>query len=115
MLVGSRVALNQTQKISTFRALARLVITSTFWYSCPVGRKAHYKGYAILDNLGAAANVHLELNPTGGTKISELMVAADDRVDVEGDMQAGDDLGYDQSIGTNATIDGNFVIQETRA
>ncbi len=114
-MVGVRVALNQTQKISTFPVIARLVSTATSWYTCPANRKAHVKGYVIPDNFGAGTKLHVELNPTGGDQISEDNSVADTRTDAELDMVAGDVLGYDQDIGSNATVDGVWVIQETRA
>jgi len=70
----------------------------------------------VLDGLGAATSVHVELNPTGGDQISEDLTVVNSSTKIlEFDMAAGDVLGYDQNSGTNASVDGVWSIQETDA
>jgi len=112
-MVGRVSAYNALQNIPTFPVIARLVSTATSWYTCPAGRKAHVKGYVIPDNFGAGTQLHVELNPTGGSQVSADNSVVDTKTDAEFDMVAGDVLGYDQDTGTNATVDGVWSIQES--
>lgn len=115
-MVGRLTALNQVQNIPTVPFIARLTSTATVWYTCPAGKKAKVRGYAVLDALGAAVDVHIERNPTGGDVLSVDLTAAGQTTGIiEFDLAAGDTLGYDQNAGTNATIDGVWSIQESPA
>jgi len=109
------VSKGSAQKISTFPRIARLVITSTSWYTCPLGKKAHVKGYVIVDSFGASSLVNVRLDPPGGARVSADIIVTDEKTDAEFDMIAGEVLGYSQNVGSNATIDGVWTIQETLA
>lgn len=115
-MVSILVARNTVQGIPTVPVISRLTSTAAVWYTCPTGKKARVRGYAILDGLGAAADVHIERNPTSGDQISlDLTAAGQSTGIIEFDLEAGDTLGYDQNSGTNASIDGVWSIQETPA
>jgi len=112
-MVGRVAAYNQVQSRPNFPIISRLTSTAAVWYTCPAGKKARVTGYAILDALGAAVDVHIERNPTGGNQVStDLTVVGQSTGLLELDLVAGDTLGYDQNSGTNATIDGVWSIAE---
>lgn len=105
-------ARNTSQNKPLIKAVGRLVITTTNWYECPVGKKAEYEGFMFLDNGGAAGAVWISLGGAGGQVISTKIIAAGNSTTTKGSMVAGDILGYDQDMGNNATVDGNFTILE---
>lgn len=107
------VAKGSAQKLSTFPIIQRLTSTATSWYTCPANKKAHVRGYIIPDAFGAGTKIHVELNPTGGKQVSADNSVVDTKTDAEFDMVAGEVLGYDQDVGSNATVDGVWTIQES--
>lgn len=112
-LVGKRVGLSQVQKIPTRSFSARLVSTATLWYTCPAGKKAHLRGYVIPDDFGAGTSLHVVAH---GQQVSPDLAVVDVQSDViEDDLAAGETLGYTQNIGSNASVDGVWTVQETPA
>lgn len=104
---------NISQRLNTFAATARLVSTATVWYTCPTGKRAHFVGYMIPDNFGAGTLVRC----IAATLIwsPDLLVANVQSDIIEGDLAAGETLGYTQDTGSNATVDGIWSIMETPA
>jgi len=112
-MVSKLVARNVTQGLVTFSATDRLVSTATVWYTCPTGKRAHFKGYAIPDAFGAGTLIRII---AGGEIMSpDLLVINVQSLPIEGDLAAGETLGYTQDTGSNATVDGIWSIQESPA
>lgn len=107
------VAKGTAQKLSTFPVIARLVSTATSWYTCPANKRAHVKGYSLVDNFGASSIVIIRLDPPAGPRLSIDIIVIDQKNDAEFDMTANQVLGYSQNIGSNATVDGVWTIQES--
>jgi len=104
---------NVSQRLNTFDATARLVSTATVWYTCPTGKRAHFKGYMIPDAFGAGTLVRCIA--AGLTFSPDLLVLNVQSELIEGDLEAGETLGYTQDTGSNATVDGIWSIIETPA
>jgi len=112
-LVSQLTARNQAQKLSSFPAIARLTATTQVWYTCPTGKKAHFKGYVIPDAFGAGTTIHVVV--AGVQASPDLAVVDVQSAVIEGDLEAGETLGYTQDSGTNASVDGIFSVWETPA
>jgi len=126
MALPQIVSRNQIQRIATIALNVRKVLsggTDGDFYTCPTGKKALIKGFALCTGTGAAATVGLnaagvqlaEWRATGGVKNQnqprnmELLV----QFDFEVQLDAGDIIQYDQNTGTNAEMNMNAEILET--
>lgn len=105
-------ARNTAQSKPVIPAVGRLVSTSTVWYTCPTGKKATYKGHVIVDNFGAGSMAWVV---AGGEQVTRKLQSGDQEADAEGVLTAGQTIGYAQDTGSNATIDGNWSIEEYAA
>jgi len=109
----SLTPLGAPQTIASIPVILRLVSTAAVWYTCPVGKKAHITGYVIPDAFGAGTSLHVV---AAGNQVSPDLSVVDVQSDpIALNLIAGETLGYTQDSGTNASVDGVWVIQESPA
>jgi len=104
---------NTVQGIPTTPFIARLTATTQLWYTCPAGKKARFRGYVIPDAFGAGTSLHVVA--ASQQVSSDFTVVNIQSPFIEGDLEAGETLGYTQDSGTNASVDGVWSIQESPA
>jgi len=128
MALPQIISRNQIQKIPTIALNVRKVLsggTDGDFYTCPTGKKAIIKGFAVCTGVGAATTVDLNV---AGVSIAEWQSAAGQtdpfrpqdmallvQFNFEVQLDAGDILQYSQSSGTNAEMNINAEILETPA
>jgi len=112
------IAKNSQQKDSSFRpSPVRKTNTSQSWYTCPPNKTARVTGRMILDTFGASSRVWVSLTNTNDQISKDLIniVGGLDTGLLEFQMNSGDVLGYDQNVGSNASVDGIWRVTELPA
>jgi len=128
MTLPQIISRNQIQKIPTIAINERKVLsggTDGDFYTCPTGKKALIKGFAVMTGVGAAATVDLNV---AGVSIAEWQSAGGNanqfvpqdlavgvQFNFEVQLDAGDILQYSQDSGTNAEMNMNAEVLETPA
>jgi len=127
MTLPQIISRNQIQKNPIIVLNERKVLsggTDGDFYTCPTGKKATIKGFALMTGLGAAGNVRLVV---AGVIIAQWAAGGNVNTIRPRDMEvlvqynfevglvAGEILQYTQDSGTNAEMNINAEILETPA
>ena len=128
MALPQIISRNQIQKIASIALNERKVLsggTDGDFYTCPTGKKAIIKGFAVCTGTGAAATVDLnvagvsvaEWQSSGGVGNNFIpqTMAVNVQYEFEVQLDAGEILQYSQNSGTNAEMNVNAEILETPA
>lgn len=95
------------------------------FYTCPAGKKAIFEGYIVCFNTGAAATAFVRSpdgtfnlatwSATGGTTdlLDDLAEGVPFRTRIE--LEAGETITVDQSLGSNAEFEINGTVKELPA
>jgi len=110
MALPQVISRNSSQGRPLIQAFGRLTSTATSWYICPAGKKALYDGTFSVDAFGAGTEVFLTVD---GAQASRRISVVDIDIQVKGSLVAGDILTYGMDTGSNATVDGSFIVEET--
>jgi len=123
MALPQIVSRNQTQKLSTIQLLESIGLSPATFYTCPAGKKAIVKGYAVGTTFNAANNMSLLAGGitiatwvnagSDASQIFPLIMAIGVRFDFEVQLAAAETINYTQDTGTDAIMVINATVQET--